>query len=183
MNSQYEIKTSKHAYDMSSWCSEKSEHVVSDISKIISFIKNREDLPKGIKEELDFYLSSVLWDATKLLAFSCDGEWSVEDSRVILEMGYEGFEKIAIRYNLLEETAESKNQKSITLMLTKLNDYLCGERAPNRTYINELLDHCRIKDEVFISLSSLTNKVNMGEIDWIEYTDKAKDIIRGRIKR
>ncbi|MBI5236091.1 MAG: hypothetical protein HY886_07575 [Deltaproteobacteria bacterium] len=141
---------------------------------IFDQLKERKDLPNDFKEDLFATLSVIAWNGTKLLAFSNGKEWTPEDSYLIDEKGYDGYEKVAVKYNHLEETSKDKEKKRLRLFANKFYDYLNGMRAPNRTFIHELLLGCKIKDSIITELTDLTEKVTMGALTWDSYVEEAK---------
>lgn len=179
MNDKFEIRASNFPYDMSSWCSEKSENIVTEVARIFDLLTKQNDLPNAFREDLIYALNCISWDSTKLLAFSNGKEWMPKDSYLINEKGYDGYEAVAVKYNLLEETTRDKEKKQLRLFVNKFNNYLYGMRAPNRTFIHELLLGCKINHSIISELTDLTEKVTMGELTWDSYVEKA----RLRLKR
>jgi len=178
MDDKFEIKASNFPYDMSPWCSEKSENIISEVACIFDLLKERKDLPNDFKEELVATLNYIAWNGTKLLAFSNGKEWTPKDSSLINDKGYDGYEEVAVKYNLLEETSRDKEKKRLRLFINKFDDYLNGMRAPNRTFIHELLQRCKIKNSIIIELADITEKVTMGALTWDSYVVEARSKLK-----
>jgi hypothetical protein len=174
MSQEFEIHSSIFKHNMATWCEEKSENVIIGLARIVDLIKSQKDLPSEFQEDLDSFLSPILWDATKIFAFSCGAEWSTEDRGLIFDNGYAGYEELAVKYGLLDETSESKKKREVSLFLNKFYELLEGEKSLNRTLIHELLASCKIKHIMITQLSNLIEQVTMGELSWEKFILSAK---------
>ncbi len=83
---------------MAGWCNEKAEHSLASISRALDEARTLVNRDGIEKESLLMNFSFAIWDASKLLAFSCGAEWSTSDPEIIFEQGYAGFEKVLVRY-------------------------------------------------------------------------------------
>lgn len=184
MSREFEIHSSNFKHNMAAWCEEKSEYVIIGLARIVDLVKSQKDLPPEFQEELQSFLSPILWDVTKIFAFSCGAEWSTADSGLIFDNGYAGYEELAVKYGLLDETSESKRMREISLkkrelslFLNKFFELLEGDKSPNRTLIHELLASCKIKHVMITQLSNLIEQVTMGELTWEKFIPSAKSLL------
>ena len=92
-------KNTTMPYNNDGWGQEKTENIIDDLIKCLNIIDefearkdlNREsDLTTNIKGKV----ASMLWDATKVYSFFCDGNWDVNDREIIINERNKGFEKI-----------------------------------------------------------------------------------------
>lgn len=99
INKGVEARATSLPYNMDAWGHEKSEHVLLNLACLIDSIKTEfKDKPK-LEEELFFYLTPAIWDASKLYSFFNDTEWQTADADLIMQEGVRGFEKVKHRYN------------------------------------------------------------------------------------
>lgn len=101
METRFEIRSSQYPQDMGPWCLDKAERLVSHLASIVELVKGRDDLPDDVKEELPFHLNAVIYNATKLLSFSCGAEWSPNDPGLIRNRGFAGYQELSVKYKLL----------------------------------------------------------------------------------
>lgn len=175
---EHEIKSSQFPYNMAAWCNEKAEHSLASIAHTVDQVRPNGELGKKAKESILSELSYAVWDASKLLAFSCGAIWEVSDSDIIFTEGYAGLEKVMVRYGLLQETTEDKKQKHNAQFLSRLQILLEGQRDPNRTLLHEHLAGTDIKHAILDDIANLLEKVTMGEMEWVFFVEKAKELAK-----
>lgn len=100
LDKDYEVISSNFPYNMAGWCTEKSGNVVKYLKEIVCLIENETKDPDELREEIKYYLGIALWDATKMLSFSCGAEWETSDSDLIMEKGETGYNELMIKYGL-----------------------------------------------------------------------------------
>lgn len=98
MNKDHEVRSSNYNYNMASWCTEKSDNIVKCLSSIVELIGNNPNVSGKLREDVELYLAPALWDATKMLSFSCGAEWSTEDRDLIMENGKCGYNELIKKY-------------------------------------------------------------------------------------
>jgi len=164
------------------WVAEKSQHVLEGVSELYEEIHKRDGVPPEITEAVEFWLSPVIYDATKLLAFATDKEWSTEDRDAICDHGRSGLEQVLVKYGLLCEDQTTTGRQRVQAQsllgnLEELRALLNGPPYPSRTMIHEVLLQVRLKDQRIDALSELTERVAMGELSWEEYRKQASVLL------
>lgn len=177
MQDDFEIRSSAFPYNMSGWCTEKSDCVVSHLARFVDELRQNDTLTESQKDDLCFHLYAALHDATKMMAFSCGANWSAGSPDLVIQEGYAGYEKVAVKYGLLEETSLSKQAKRRRTFLSELDSLLNGPRYPGRTLIHEKLASCGERGPIIEHLSQLAEGVTMGETDWDEFVVQAKPLL------
>lgn len=97
-------KNTTMLFDNVSCGQEKTEHIIAGIIHCIDlldeFDKRRDEYRESdFKANLIGTLGSIMYDATNIYAFFCDGEWDVKDRDIIMQERKEGLEKIKYIYN------------------------------------------------------------------------------------
>lgn len=100
MEKDFEVMSSNFHHNMAGWCTEKSENVVKCLNDILNLIKNETKDSDKLREEIEYYVGTALWDATKMLSFSCGAKWDTSDRDLIMEKGKTGFNELMIKYGL-----------------------------------------------------------------------------------
>lgn len=168
MNKNFEIKSTNYPHDMSSWCTEKMATVVDELSRIANIVNNK--LSENVKEEIMLSLYPAIYDATKMLAFSCGAEWNAKDRKIILEGGEFAFEKLMLKYGIKNEVPEGKGIFEIKTFIEKCEKLLTGNKSPNRTLMHDLFRNLRVpKDPLIKKLEDVLEEVTMGEKEWEEF--------------
>ena len=159
------IKSSYFSYDMGPWLCEKSEYAARSLVDFYENIRNRNDLPDGLLKESRSYLAASIYDLTKVISFASGGEWSPEDTKLILDNGKDGLEEILFKYGLLKETTKQRIAREQLERENKLKELahnimvsFSKPRGEARPYINELIDHIGIKHPFVTCVSELTDK-------------------------
>jgi hypothetical protein len=176
-----QIKIPGFPYDMRDWCVEKSSHIVKVLSSMIDCLnETRDEVPEETREQLIDYISPAIYDATKIMAVSCQGNWEPGDRDLIVKTGRKGYSALSAKYGLekdddfkkmIRETQSIEKAESMEMLslMSKMLEILKMPRGEARTIINILLDELHQDNTVFQTFNSLTNQVNMGEITWEEY--------------
>lgn len=92
-------KNTTMPYNNGGWGQEKSELIIDGLIKCIELLEEfdrrvDEHRENDFKINLSGELGSIMFDATKIYSFFCDGEWDVEDRDIIMKEKKEGFDKI-----------------------------------------------------------------------------------------
>lgn len=161
-------------FDMSGWCEEKATHVVEGLARLVDYLRDRDEIDC---EAVEVALGAVLLDATKILSFASGGDWSLEDRDTIMDRGYEGYEDVAVKYGVLQETRGQRHIREVKEFAQQFRSLIEGPRAPNRTMLHELLARTRIDDPLVAKLVDLTEQVTMGKIDWLTFQSAALSIL------
>lgn len=174
MQSEFEIRSSDSTYNMSAWCTEKALNVVEALARLVDAQKsNKTASPEIVSNNL----YAALWDATKLLSFSCGAKWSPSDRDVIFEDGIDGLEKVKIRYGL-PSSVLSRIESTKTLIVLS-SELLVSERSVNRTSLHELLDkYGHLTHPILESVRDKLEKVTMGEMEWQTFTTLALEELK-----
>ena len=164
------------------WVAEKSQHVLENVAGLYEEMRGRDGVPPEFVDAMEFWLSPAIFDATKLLAFATDKEWSTKDRDSICEHGRSGLEHVLVKYGLLREDQTTKGRAgaqalSLLANLEELRALLNGPPYPSRTMIHEVLLQVRLKDQRIDALSELTERVAMGELSWEEYRKQASVLL------
>ena len=154
---------------MAAWCTEKSLHVTETLAYVAEALKG--DMSQEVREEMSARVYSALFDATKILSFSCGATWNWEDGRSTAENGLAGFANLKDAYNLSGRSAYLELQRSF---LSSIRELVTGPRSPNRTLLHELLEEKRsdCRDYCYRLLDAL-EKVTMGQTTWQRFQEEA----------
>lgn len=175
MKKENEIRSSRFPYDMAPWCIQKMSRVVEELARIVEIVNDKESITEEIREEMLFSLYPAIYDATKMLSFSCGAEWSHTDRDILLKGGDLAFEELQVKYGLIDETQDKDRKRinDINEFISVCRGFLQENRSPNRTFIHELLGRTRIKEPLIDCLGDKLERVTMGEIEWSEFVSKA----------
>ncbi len=163
---------------MAAWCHEKAEHSLASIARALDEARSLVVRDGVEKEILLMNFSFAIWDASKLLAFSCGADWNPSDPEIIFEQGYAGFEKVLVRYGLLDETSEDKQRKLRENFIHQLEILLDGDRTPNRTLLHELIAKKDLRHPKLDRLSDMLEKVTMGEMAWAVFVENGRAYVK-----
>lgn len=175
----FQIRASNRPHNMAPWCEEKSEHVLKGLVRLLELA---EELKSRLSDE-DFermtcLISSIMWDATKLLAFSTGGDWTTDDRSLLMQRRGLGLFELLRRYRGLTQGRTITRLDDFT---NRLRECLSGFRSPGRTLINDLLDSCHpelAKHALIRSISKLTDDLNMGKVSsWQIYVNQVEDVL------
>ncbi len=168
-----EIRISGCDYNVAAWHYEKSLSVVKSLAHIAS----QHDEPES-NDELTSGIYKALYDATKILSFSCGAQWEISDPKLISSKGSDGVEELLVKYGVINETKIQKlnrlNQEAILDILGLLKNNNAYEA---RTLIHEILYKLHSTNEKWEKIKSLTEELTMNDIDWEAYRDKLKRIL------
>jgi hypothetical protein len=177
-----EIEILQKYIDMDSWLNEKSGNVVKYLSYLTEIIKKNEDkISKEICEDIYFYLSPALIDATKVYGFICDSkEQSGNEGELIFDKGNDGLEEVLVKFGQLDKTSRMKKIEDLSEFVLKLEQLIKGDKS-NRTLVHEALAKYqnrtnKVKSEIE-KLENSIEKVTMGESSWGVFVTTAKYII------
>jgi len=92
-------KNTSMPFNMAGWGQEKSENIIDEIIHCIELLeefnkRDDEHRETDFKDSLFGVIGGILWDATKVYSFFCDGKWDVKDRDIIMKEKKEGFDKI-----------------------------------------------------------------------------------------
>lgn len=177
------IKSESHPYNMASWVLEKSENVLTELVRMAEMLKNKElkfetcekmiDYPETAEERFIGDLKVALYDQLKIYSFLIGQNWDPEYASWIINGGEEGYEKVLVSMNQLEET--TKDRKKSALM--ELFKGLISEDL-NRTRVHDLLWNCR-RQGVHITpdiekVQAEVERWTMGEITEAEFKENIR---------
>lgn len=181
MANSVEIRSSAFPYDMSSWCVEKTSDIVQELVKIASLVNARETMSNELREEVLSSVSCALWDATKMLAFSCGEPWEPSDRTRLLGGDELAFEELKVKYGLLTETSAQQAKRrrihDMTEFISSCRVLLNGERSPNRTLLHALIRRTYITEPLIDTLDEMLENVTMGQTDWRSFVEQARPIV------
>ncbi len=162
------ITTTDSDLDMTSWCQEKASSVVERAAIAVDKLRAVSTLSEAERSAVLNPIGTMLWDATKLMAFSAGTEWETTDRDLIVEKGQEGFEELARRYGIETRAGmqEAVLQHSIEELASTIEGALKEERWAGRPKIHEVLGRSRISRETLEPLEELTDRLPMGEVEW-----------------
>lgn len=148
---------------------------------------NFEDiiLNLGLRQELRFRLEIIAANATKLLSFSRGADWSLEDARQIQVAGYNGYQEVAVKYGILNQTDKQRERNQLLSFITELEHLIGGEQA-NRTLIHELLRRTNVKDPLISTVADRIEQVTMGTLNWAVFQQSIRQeigLIQSKIER
>lgn len=169
MNHDFEIRSPQFPYDMSAWCAEKSSNVGEAVSHALDLLDQCDILDGNTREMLRFYLGSSLYDISKLMAFSTGSEWPVDDARDVQDHGYEGYQPIAVKFGILNQTEAAAKLSRLETFSDTLSKLLWGDRSPNRTFIHELLKRTKLDAPIVEKTAKTIELVTMGQLDWKDF--------------
>ena len=186
MPDQMQTTSPKFPFDMTCWCREKADVVVINLAYQVDQLRAIESASGESNKDMHRYISNALFDATKLLSYFCEVEWSVQDHELILEKGYEGYEELAVRCKLIEKTSRLKEEECLqrkqdkfARFVCQLREYLNGPRSPNRTLIHELLDQNpeTNNNPIVKRISDLIWEVTMGNAEWEDFVEETEALL------
>lgn len=169
------ITSSHFRYDMGPWLIEKTARVVKSLSENLDLAKMSSNLQ--LENQIRAVLNDTLHDLTKILSFASGGDWSPNDQELILSHGVTGYERIAIKYGIIDESYVT-NDKRFEIFTTKFQEYISGDVSSNRTLIHELLVECNLKHKIIDRISMLIDDVSMGNRKWIDFTAEASELLK-----
>lgn len=171
MNSEFAITSTEFPYNMSSWCTEKA---LNTVEALVELVELHKSFGIGDDDNAREKLHVALWDATKILSFSCGASWSYEDPKALLDEGPDGLERLKIRYSL--PSAELLRIETIRQLVANTRLLLDGERSPNRTQLHELFNSYEyIDDPIIDGLRDKLEQVTMGELAWDNFVHGARE--------
>ncbi len=84
-------------YNNDLWGEEKITRI---IEAVIYCHEERRKACKSLVDDTEQYTCGILGNATKILSFFCDGEWSPGDGKYIYEYGKDGLKKLVKKYKM-----------------------------------------------------------------------------------
>ncbi|MBO9539728.1 hypothetical protein J7643_03950 [bacterium] len=172
----FELHSPEFQFDMSSWCIEKTSDQVRDVRYIQRLLDRTPDLPVAFKEQLMSHLGHLMWSSTKLLAFSCGGEWGTDDARTALEEE-EGLDLLLVKYGLRDETSKQEEARLLRELLADVRTLLDGPRVPNLRELHDLLDDWFEDSDIVEQLREWEDEVQMGALSWEEFCKQARTML------
>jgi len=163
MGQQPSMTSPRFQFDMADWCVEKAAHVVDQLARLLDDVRGDRDERDSVVENA---IGMALWNATKVLAFASGGEWSPGDRDTIMEAGYKGYENVAVKYGVLDETEAQSQARKIREFEASFRDLVVGPRSPNRKLLHVLLTRCGLSHPLIERLADLLEEVTMGRLEW-----------------
>lgn len=165
MDKDFQIHASSNPYDMT-WYTEKTSCVVQELANIIETLDNASELKEETRNKILISLYPAIYDATKMMAFSCNAKWEPTDREIILKGGKFAFEELQIKYGLIQESSEDKRIFSIKELIISMRKHLSKSKSPDRTLLHDLFERSRVKNKILDAIAENLNKVSMGEGEW-----------------
>ena len=175
----FELRSPEFHHDMSDWCVEKTTDQLRDVLAIKRDLERTPDVPEALKEQVLSHLKHLAWNGTKLLAFSCGGEWGTDDAQTVLE-DEEGLDLVLVKYGLRDETTSQQDARILREFLGDIRALLHGPRVPNLQEVHALLHESWDGGELVEQLVAWEDDVQMGVISWEEFCTRARDLIDGQ---
>ena len=177
----FEIRSSEYPYDMSAWCAEKSSNVLRSLSEVADLLNSENDLPPDFRDEISRCLGSAVIYGILVLAFSRGQATTAEpgaDAEEIMSLGYAGYERLAVRYGLLEMTSEERRRMETRRLVEscarQLHECLTADRASGRTAAHDVLARYANVSPVLTGLADSLEQVTMGESSWEDFVKSAR---------
>ncbi|QTQ15537.1 hypothetical protein [Treponema parvum] len=161
------------------------ERVVSVIEKLLEiqkfFVVNRdkqniEELltspytdSKTNNDHILDLISDSFFELTHILSFTVGGTWDPQDKDLLIIRGEKGLDKLYVKYGLKEET---DIHREIFSFIRKARELLKGERAPNRTFLYDILYPIVKEDPLLQHIDDNLELVRDGEMTWEAFVDK-----------
>ena len=177
MENSFEIRSSDFQHNMAPWCIEKASGVVRELASIAELVNNQQTISEELRGEMMSSLYPALWDATKMLAFSCGAEWNTSDIETLLKGREAAFEELQVKYGLLRETRAQKEVRDVKEFISSCQELLCGDKSPNRTLMHGLISCTRINDPLVQTLGDRLEQVTMGVVEWPVFVLQAQGIL------
>lgn len=170
--------------EVSSWLSGKAQSILKNLLELQAYFNGRRDLPNGVKDELRWWLNLSYGDVTKILSFCSGKEWSTRDVSLMLNKGSVGLEEVLVKYGLLKETSEQKQQRESIERTPEFVEFAnrlwtlvhLPPRGDARTLLNKLLDEQKIKHPLYDEASRLIDEVNLGNMLWDDYCKQIQEL-------
>lgn len=91
-------------YNNDCWGQEKTENIIIELIQCLDLLddfhkRTDEYRESDFKVNLEGKIGSIMYDATKVYSFFCDGKWETKDRDIIMKERKKGFEKIKKIYN------------------------------------------------------------------------------------
>ena len=171
---------------MSAWCSEKSEYLLSELSKMVDSIKLDNSITPDLKDSLSRSLEISIHNALKLYTFSTNSKWSIDDISYILLEGTKGFEKLQKKYGIIKYTKSERKKIEIENIFIKLFLSIKKEKVEGRQLFYEIITRQEVKEilgkDLFEKLLDLYDRLMMNMISWEEFKKGFQSIYDNRKK-
>ena len=174
----FELRTPGFHHDMTDWAVEKTSDMLQDAVHIKAAVDRAADLPPAFRDLVSDSLGHLAWNGTKMLAFSCGGEWGTDDAKTVLEED-EGVDLLLVKYGRREETRKQESARLLRALFDDLRLLTSGPAA-NFDEVVEILD--LIDEEEFLAveeLRELAEVVRDGALDWEDFSDRVRHAIDG----
>ena len=181
---------------------EKSCDVVNALVNALDLLEEKDilsiDTSRLVKDEI----ATALYDATKIVAITLHAPWEPFDCDLIADCGNAkaGWEAIQYKYTgkteyifshepfyysleLLNELLEKHNVKKAKMLseiklrkdfLSKLISCMEQERGYARPLLNGIFYDYQLPDHVYKRMDYLLNRVNMGDLEWLDFVERIK---------
>ena len=77
---------------------QKTQNIINDTIHILHLLEEKENIDDIIFERIFNYISSMLYNLTKLYSFFLDSKWNIDDVELILKFKEKGFESLKNKY-------------------------------------------------------------------------------------
>ncbi len=155
------------------WIEEKLTHSVAFTATTYDWLRQTDTMT----EEVDFSLGTSLSYAINVLALLCGATFERQDVDLVRLEGKRGFDQLLVKYRDPDLFKANRRYYHLTPFAAEARRFLDGDRSPNRTLMHELLEGMRFDAPVIERLKQLTEKVTMGQLEWIEYVTQAREVL------
>lgn len=172
----FELRTPGFHYDMSDWAVEKTSDLLQDAVHIKATVDRAKDLPAAFRDQVLGSVGHLAWNGTKMLAFSCGGEWGTDDAKTVMEED-EGIDLLLVKYGRREETRKQEAARLLRRLFDDLRLLTSGP-ASNLDEVEEILEV--IDDDEFEpgeDLRALIDEVRDGALGWEDFSDRVRDAV------
>lgn len=180
MNEKHEIRSPLFGHNMAGWCAEKSSHVLQDASRMLDMLAE-SGMDEKTREMFRLHLECIAWDASKLVSFATGADWTPDDARAVQTRGYEGYQEVAVRFGILDQTDKQRELTRLSSFIAAVEPLVKGPKAPNRTFIHELLGRTSLKHPLVTIIADKVELVTMNDLRWESFQEIAlKEIIAAK---
>jgi len=176
MDEEFTITSTEFPYNMAQWCVEKSSSLVRELAELADIFRTLDIADKELQERMQTLLHGALYQATKLLSFSCGSMYTPDDGTRVFKQGVEGFNAICTEYCV--DTSTLYNIIRSREFISKCDLLLSGNRAPNRTYLHDLFAAPVPKSPELEEIREQLERVSMGELDWPTFVSHSRELLQ-----
>ena len=178
---------------------ERAESIMNNLARLLDIVDGSENMDSIEANLARDNIALAMREATKIYADSCGAEWDADDSNFIMNCGYAYTGWSALKYKYTGEIPHFVNtrcpwelyyeallkEKTVIKAEMVYRKEFCQQirtllekpRGEARTPINGVMDLFHFPDYFYQRIHFLLNRVNMGEMEWEEFTVRVMDNI------